>query len=80
MMTSRRRSPPRSDDATLTLEELAAKGREALVLLCDGLDLETAGPVSEYSPAAVPSLPPSGGEGILTNTASGYFAKNTIRS
>ena len=49
MMTSRRRSPPRSDDATLTLDELAAKGREALVLLCDGLDLETAGPVSDLA-------------------------------
>ena len=61
MATKVRQSPSRAEHAALTVAEWEEKGKEALVLVCDNLDLEVTGDVStlakrlydSYHPAVV---------------------------
>ena len=61
MATKIRHSPSRAENALLTITEWEAKGREALVLECDYLELEVTGDANalaqrlfdKYHPAVV---------------------------
>ena len=48
-MATRRGSPPQSEDALLTIDELEAKGREVLLLQCDPLHIPTSGTARELA-------------------------------